>query len=129
MKRKREAAPQLSAFAARKLAEAQAPPAGDDISFDAKSDLENAEHCNAMEDQVEEFQSDGSSPAESDLDDQNLNTFAALSTNEGGPRIHGSRSMQVAEAEKAAKFVCKVHKSANEGTILGLAEGEVSTTL
>lgn len=132
MKRKREAIPQLSAFAARKLAEAKAAEAQQAANSSASEVQPTvAETQSGSGDETADSHSDHSGGEEFDQEDQDVNSFAVLSHQprrvvQQGSEIHDSRALQVAEAEAAAKFKPRLHELPDGLIILGLAGGEVS---
>lgn len=123
MKRKREVAPQLSAFAARRqaAAELEAQKQAQAIIPDDESD--------------DEHNWGDSSPTSSTSSDRVANKFAVLGTQDtassstqGFSTIHESRTKQVANAEIAAAFSAKLVRMPGE-LLLGLVKGEVSLGL
>lgn len=105
MKRKREEQVRLSAFAARRQAAEEAAQSASINDDDPSEDdtLHSTEEPGAEEDTFS-------------------NSFSALDHN----TVHDSREQNIAEAERGARFVAKVHKL-DDNIVLGLSTGEVWT--
>lgn len=116
MKRKREAKPQLSAFAARKQA----------AELEALRQQALPRDSVVEELQSEEQGSDALSQDGSESGEAGVNAYAVLQRPaNGGDVVHNSRSQQVADAEAIASFRPKLHRQADGRFLLGLAVDEV----
>lgn len=120
MKRKREVKPQLSAFAARRLAAAEEEVA------EARRVLLAPSTPDDGRSEEGQLDSEELSTAGSEAEDPSSNPYAALGSLPGSRgAVHGSRADRVAAAEAVAAFAPRIHKCADGSVLLGLAADEV----